>query len=185
LVEGMRDWNMGDFCGFTFVVFMDIYQNSWSKVYDSWCRQNFCGRVVEKSLFAHHHSDHAHCIHPDICGKKVSMLLLQSYEFIWWKHWKRNKESSWVERKARSLMMSKRGDRAREDTSMKQPTLWLMMLHSPFVCVYYRTSWEDIKVLSFIIVTACLSLFLHRSHCSKRLDVSLAQHHHYTILMTV
>jgi RNA-binding protein Musashi len=24
LVEGMRDWNMGDFCGFTFVVFMDI-----------------------------------------------------------------------------------------------------------------------------------------------------------------
>jgi RNA recognition motif-containing protein len=24
LVEGMRDWNMGDFHGFTFVVFMDI-----------------------------------------------------------------------------------------------------------------------------------------------------------------
>jgi hypothetical protein len=23
-VEVMRDWNMGDFCGFTFVVFMDI-----------------------------------------------------------------------------------------------------------------------------------------------------------------
>jgi hypothetical protein len=82
----------------------------------------------------------------------------------------------WVERKAHSLM-SKRGDRARDDTSVKQPTLWLMMLYSPFVCVYYRTSWEDSQVLSFIIVTARLSLFLHRSHCSKRLDVLLAQRH--------
>jgi hypothetical protein len=83
-----------------------------------------------------------------------------------------------VETKAHSLM-SKRRDQAREDTSMKQPTLWLMMLHSPSVCVYYRTSWENSQVLSFIIVTARLSLFLHRSHCSKRLNISLAQHHHY------
>jgi hypothetical protein len=89
-----------------------------------------------------------------------------------------------VERKARSLM-SKCRDRVRDDTSMKQPALWLMMLHSSFACVYYRTSWEDTQVLSFIIVAARLSLFLHRSRCSKRLDVSLAQHHHYTVLITV
>jgi hypothetical protein len=44
-------------------------------------------------LFVHHHSDCTHCIDPDISGKKVSMLFLQSYEFIGWKHWKRNKES--------------------------------------------------------------------------------------------
>jgi hypothetical protein len=161
-----------------------IYRSGWSKVCDSWCRQNICGRLVEKSLFTHHHSDCARCIDPDICGKKVSMLLLQSYDFIGWKHWKRNKELSWVERKARSLM-SEQGDRARDDTSMKQLTHWLMMLYSPFACVYYRTSWEDTQVLSFIIVAARLSLFLHRSRCSKRLDVSLAQHHHYTVLITV
>jgi hypothetical protein len=43
-----------------------------------------------------------------------------------------------VERKA-CLLMSEHWDRARDDTSMKQPALWLMILHSPFVCVYYRT----------------------------------------------
>jgi hypothetical protein len=56
-------------------------------------KSNICGQLVEKSLFAHHCSDHAHCIHPDMSGKKVSMLLLQRYEFIGWKHWKRHKES--------------------------------------------------------------------------------------------
>jgi hypothetical protein len=45
-------------------------------------KSNICGWLVEESLFAHHPSDHAHCIHPDISGKKVSMLLLQSYQFI-------------------------------------------------------------------------------------------------------
>jgi hypothetical protein len=102
-----------------------IYWNSRSKVCNSWCQQKFCGQLVEKSLIAHHHSDCTHYIYPNISGKKVSMLLLQRYEFIGWKHWKRNKELSWVERKACS----------RDDTSIKQPTLWLMMLHSPFVCL--------------------------------------------------
>jgi hypothetical protein len=55
-------------------------------------------------LFVHHHSDCTHCIDPDISGKKVSMLFLQSYEFIGWKHWKRNKEISWLGGKESSLI---------------------------------------------------------------------------------